>query len=275
VADFDGRANHEDMLAPFIDKARVERYLMLANALRFNPLRRFPNLDKVLPLPPAPLPRWDGKRETLLKAAMAVTPPKAEPKPSAASQRAGREHLDAAYDFRESEDITAEPNAPFAGYWRPTALKEPEPVRAHLSSVVPRLYLPGEPFDQPRYPAGTGRGPIQDVMWQRLLTVHHNHGAVEPQAVAGLARELVRPGPLRACAADEACPVTGTWQPWLAPEHPLRQAVNQPWRQAWLTAGHHFPDPQRDWLLPLDPDELTWHLLDSEMPDLLRDSVRT
>jgi hypothetical protein len=270
VADFSGRANHEDMLAPFIDKARVERYLMLANALRFNPLRRFPNLDKVLPLPPAPLPRWDGKRETLLKAAIAVTPPKAEPKPSAASQRTGREHVDAAYDFRESNDITGEPNAPFAGYWRPSAPKETEPVRAHLSSVVPRLYLPGEPFDQPRYPAGTGRGAIQDVMWQRLLTVHHNHGAVEPQAVAGLARELVCPEPLRACAADEECPVTGTWQPWLAPEHPLRQAVNQPWRQAWLTAGHHFPDPQRDWLLPLDPDELTWHLLDSKTPDLLQ-----
>ena len=52
-------------------------------------------------------------------------------------------------------------------------------------------------------------------------------------------------------------------------KHPLRHAVNQPWRQAWLTEGERFPDPQRDWLLPLDPDELTWHLLDDEIPNLL------
>lgn len=269
VADFDGRANHADMLAPFVDKARVERYLMLANALDFNPLRRFPNLDKVVPLPPAPLPRWDGKRETLLKAAMAATPPKAAPKPSAASQRTGREHLDAAYDFHESDDITDDSKAPFAGYWRPTAPHEPEPVRAHLASIVPRLYLPGEPFDQPRYPSGTGRGAIPGVVWQRLLTIHYNHGAVEPQTVAGLSRQVARPEPHLACEADQTCPVTGTWQPWLAPEHPLRHAVNQPWRQAWITTGERFPDPQRDWLLPLEPDELTWHLLDDEIPNLL------
>jgi hypothetical protein len=50
--------------------------------------------------------------------------------------------------------------------------------------------------------------------------------------------------------------------------------VNQPWRQTWLTAGRHFPDPQRDWLLPLELDELTWHLLDSETPDLLQAKER-
>lgn len=270
ASEFRGPDIQNDTIVPFLDKARAERYQVLSNALRFNPLRRFPNLDKVLPLPPATLPRWDGTRETLLKAAMAVTPLKAEPKPSAASQRTGREHLDAAYDLRESDGITSEPNAPLAGYWRPTAPREPEPVRAHLAGIVPRLYLPGEPFDQPRYPVGAGRGVIPGITWQRLLTVHHNHGAVEPQAVAGLARELVRPEPHRACEADQACPVTGTWQPWLAPEHPLRHAVNQSWRQAWRAAGQHFPDPKRDWLLPLDSDELTWHLLDSETPDLLQ-----
>jgi len=268
-ADFSGRANHEDMLAPYADKARAERYLVLSLALDFNPLRRFPNLDKVLPLPPATLPRWDGERETLLKAAMAVTPPKAEPKPTATSRRTGREHLDAAYNFHESDDITEGLHAPFAGYWRPTAPHEPEPVRAYLAGILPALYLPHEAFGQPRFPSGTGRGAIPGVVWQRLLTVHHNHGAVEPQTVAGLSRQVVRPEPHLACAADQACPLTGTWQPWLAPDHPLRHAVNQPWRQAWLTEGERFPDPERDWLLPLDPDELTWHLLDDEMPTLL------
>ncbi len=56
----------ENMFVPFIDKARGQRYDMLGDALSFNPDRRFPNLDKILPLPPAPLPPWDGKRESLL-----------------------------------------------------------------------------------------------------------------------------------------------------------------------------------------------------------------
>lgn len=73
------------MLAPYVDKARGERYRMLSNALGFNPNRRFPNLDKILPLPPADLPPWDGQRKSLLDAAMGVRPPPATPQPSAAS----------------------------------------------------------------------------------------------------------------------------------------------------------------------------------------------
>lgn len=39
-----------------IDKARAERYSLLSDALQRNPDLRFPNLDKILPLPPANLP---------------------------------------------------------------------------------------------------------------------------------------------------------------------------------------------------------------------------
>lgn len=60
------------MFTPFIDKARSERYRVLARALEFNPDLRFPNLDQVLPLPPAAIPVWDGKRRTLLEAAIGV-----------------------------------------------------------------------------------------------------------------------------------------------------------------------------------------------------------
>ena len=77
--------NMSDMLVPFIDKARGERYAVLNRALGFNPNRRFPNLDKILPLPPADLPPWDGQRKSLLDAAMGVRPPPAPPQPSAAS----------------------------------------------------------------------------------------------------------------------------------------------------------------------------------------------
>ncbi|MGB9108087.1 MAG: tetratricopeptide repeat protein, partial [Telluria sp.] len=70
--EFDQPSNPERIFVPFIDKARGQRYKALGKALSFNPDRRFPNLDKILPLPPAPLPPWDGTRESLLAAAMAV-----------------------------------------------------------------------------------------------------------------------------------------------------------------------------------------------------------
>jgi TPR repeat protein len=56
------------------DQARGERYEVLADALRRNPDLRLPNLDKVLPLPPAPLPQWNGNKQTLIDATKAVLP---------------------------------------------------------------------------------------------------------------------------------------------------------------------------------------------------------
>ncbi|MFC5513970.1 tetratricopeptide repeat protein [Massilia jejuensis] len=261
-------------IVPHRDKVRSERYQMLGDALDFNPSRRFPNLDKMLPLPPARLPPWDGKRESLMKAVMAVTPPKAVPEPSAASQSQGREFLDAAYDLHPTEDRTSDQYAPFAAYWRPTAPREALPVRAYLGAIAPALYRPGEAFVAPRYPDGAGRGAIPGIVWERLITVHHNHGAVEPRAPAGLMREVAAPEPRRSGTASQACPATGSWQPWLPMAHPLRHAVNQPWRQAWVTAGQRFPDPRTDWLLPLDAGELTWHLLHFAKPDHAQEKGR-
>jgi len=252
-----------DMLVPYLDKARSERYVVLHNALNLNPLLRFPNLDKVLPLPPAALPPWDGDKQTLLDAAKGVTPRPSEPKTSTASQRQGRQHLDAAYDLRPSDDKTTGAQAPFAGYWQATAPNEPDQVQAWLAGIPPDLYQPGEAFDLPRYPQQMGSRPIKDLVWQRFLTIRHNHGAVEPLAAAGMAREVVPVKAHRVCDARIPCPSTGTWQPWLPLEHSLRHAVNQPWRQAWVTAGQTFPELHNDDYLQLDPDELKWHLLDN------------
>lgn len=256
-----------DTVVPHMDKVRGERYQMLGNALDYNPNRRFPNLDKMLPLPPAQLPHWDGKRETLLNAVMAVTPARAAPKPTAASRRSGREALGAAYDLRPTGEMTSASVAPFAAYWRPTAPHESLYVREHLAAIAPALYQSGEAFIQPRYPANMGDGTVKNVAWARMLTVHHNHGAVEPRAAAGLMREVAISTPLRVASSAQACPATGTWQPWLPPGHPWHHLVNQPWRQAWVTAGQRFPDPRTDWLLQLDASDLTWHLLDARQPN--------
>jgi len=257
-----------DMLVPYLDKARSERYAVLNDALDSNPLLRFPNLDKVLPLPPAALPPWDGDKQTLIDAAKGVTPQALDRKASTASQRQGRQHLDAVYDLRPSDDKTTEAIAPFAGYWQATAPNEPEQVQAWLTGIPPGLYRPGEAFDLPRYPQEMGSRAIQGLVWQHFLTIRHNHGAVEPLAAAGMAREVVPVEAHRACDARTPCPSTGTWQPWLPLEHPLRDAINQPWRQAWVTVGETFPDLHNDGHLQIDPDVLKWYLLDSVEPKL-------
>jgi len=268
AVDFGDPLDLADMIVPHLDKARSERYVVLHNALNLNPLLRFPNLDKVLPLPPAALPPWDGDKQTLLDAAKGVTPRPSEPQASIASQRQGRQYLDAAYDLRLSDDTTTQAEAPFAGYWQATAPTEPEQVQAWLASIPPGLYHPAEPFDIPRYPHELGRRPIQGLVWQHFLTVRHRHGAVEPLAAAGMAREVVCVEPHRSCDARTPCPITGTWQPWLPIEHPQRHVVNQPWRQAWVTAGQAFPDLHDDPYLQFDPDDLKWNLLDSAEPRL-------
>lgn len=64
----------EPMVGNLSDVARADRYSLLGDALLRNTDLRFPNLDKVLPLPPAPLPKWDGERQTLIDAAKALAP---------------------------------------------------------------------------------------------------------------------------------------------------------------------------------------------------------
>jgi hypothetical protein len=255
------------MFVPFIDKARAKRYFMLSDALSFNPDRRFPNLDKILPLPPAPLPPWDGTRDSLLAAAMAVVPPPETPPPTEASVRKGRFFLDSAYAFRLVTETTEAVQAPFSSYWQPTAPREAAEVRTFLATIAPGLYGKGEAFDQPRYPSGAGTKVIPGIVWQRVLTVRNNGGAVAPRTAARLSRAITRPTPHMECDSHKACPITGTWQPWVPPGHPHEQAVNQAWRQRWLTAGQPFPDPKRDWMLPLDGDDLKWHLLEAETPN--------
>lgn len=264
--EFDHPDELENMFVPFIDNARGQRYAMLRDALSFNPDRRFPNLDKILPLPPAPLPPWDGTRASLLAAAMAVVPAPGVPAPTEASLRKGRYFLDSAYVFRPIKETTDALQAPVAGYWQPTAPQEAAEVRAFLAGIAPGLYGKGETFEGPRFPDNMGSKAIAGVVWQRVLTVRNDSGAVAPRTALRLSRQVPRLDPPMECAGNKACPITGTWQPWLAPDHPLAQEVNQAWRQRWLTAGQAFPDPKRDWMLPLESAELKWHALEVETP---------
>lgn len=262
AVEFTGDLGLADILPPYVDKARSERYGVLGDALGYDPDTRFPNLDQVLPLPPAPLPSWNGDRETLRNAAMGVKPKPAPPKPTAASSRTDRHSLDAAFLFRHTGDKTSDEHAPREGYWQPTGDQQSERIRAQLAKIPPGLYLAEEKFEQFFDPTETAHSPVFGVVWERWDTQWHNEDAVEPRAVSGLVRELSRGTPIMACSAGRACPASGVWQPWVHAQHPLRAIVNQHWRQVWLTKGQPFPRPDQDWLLDLPERDITWHLMD-------------
>ncbi|MES2742878.1 MAG: DUF6396 domain-containing protein, partial [Pseudomonadota bacterium] len=261
--EFNGPANHEEMLAPYIDKARGERYRILSNALDVNPDRRFPNLDKVLPLPPAQLPSWDGKRDTLLKAAMGVsvirTPPQ---KPGVASHVTERSYLDPDFTLRHRGVTTTTLHAPATAYWKPAAAGQADHIRAILAGVAPGLYRAGETFETFSDQRGENKDPLPGVVWERWDTVRHNHGDVDTQAAPGLTRQVTRPAVPLVCT-QALCPQTGIWQPWIDPEYPMAAAINQHWRQSWLERGQPFPRPALDWLPALPDDLISWHLMDS------------
>jgi hypothetical protein len=256
------------MLVPYVDKARGDRYRVLHNELSFNPDARFPNIDKILPLPPADLPPWNGDRDTLLAAAMGVSLPLTPPKPSAASQYTDRRYLDSAYKLRPTPEVTVEQHAPMSGYWKPSAPGHEESVCAMLARVEPGLYWEGEAFQRFPSPNPEERTHLSGVVWERFDTIRHNHGAIEPLAVTGLTREIPCPQTLVSCPSESVCPVSGIWQPWVQVDHPMRAIVNQHWRQSWLTKGQAFPQPERDWLLALPAAEVTWYLMDSSGVDI-------
>ena len=261
-------------LAPFIDMARSERYRLIGDALSFNPKRRYPNLDSILPHPPANLPPWDGKKQTLLDIAAGVTLTPSLPPPSDAANRQGRFHLDSKFSLAASDTVTTEPHAPSPGFWQriPSPPAIPQPAS---DADLPRFYQCGEPFAAVSRMGTAHCNNSGASVWTRFDIVKHNQNAVDPQAALGITRIIPSQAPLQACSSDQPCPATGIWQPWVDADHPMSGIVNQPWRQAWRTAGEAFPHPERDWLLPLANDDVQWHLLEQLAADQPAEAPRS
>ncbi|MBB3223028.1 tetratricopeptide repeat protein [Pseudoduganella umbonata] len=258
--------------APYIDPARAKRYQTIGHALQFDPSDRFPNLDKVLPLPPAALPPWNGDRDTLLYAARGVTlAPSKPPSSTPTSQATGQYFLDAAYALRATGE-TATGNASFEGYWKPQAPAQSEPVQQHIATIQPGLYKKGENFPAIRLP--DDHRPVPGIAWKYYITIPHDHDAVAPRAPKGMTREMPHSAPLRSTTADENCTVSGIWQPWLKSGHPLQALINQPSRQSWIVKGQPFPHPERDWHLPITEQDVSWHLLDDSGPQGLDADIK-
>lgn len=249
------------------DEARADRYRVLADRLRRDPDLRLPNLDKVVPLPPAPLPKWDGNKETLINAAKAVTPapvapPKPEPHPG--TLRSGRAHVPEGYSLPETPPIDVPPQAettaaPVGGYWL-AQLQYPATERHFAWNLeqVPMHYKKDELFDRTRpglvYEDGRIRFHyIGDAMPQRLPEPPQSH----PRVVQGIAREAVLPEPIVHCRGDRLCTATGIWQASVANDHPVAATFNTWHRQAYVTQGHVFPD-WADQHLNVVPKDVTW-----------------
>lgn len=62
---FDGPtpSNELDYFGLAQDTERVRRYRLISNERQHHELATFPDIDKIVPLPPAPLPDWDGTFE--------------------------------------------------------------------------------------------------------------------------------------------------------------------------------------------------------------------
>jgi hypothetical protein len=257
-----------------IDTARAERYSVLGDALWHNPDLRFPNLDKVLPLPPADLPYWDGDKKTLIDAAKALVPAPVI-KPTPGSERTGRAHIP------DGHVLPANPVPPpiemagggqvvpqhestlvrFTGYWLPQLLEARD--ERHLQwdrAQMPQRYARGEAFEQNR----RGLSPHDGrVMWHYVgVPARRAAQAGDPRVAQGVARATRLPAPRQTCAGSATCPRTGVWFGHIKGDHPLAATFNRWDRQAYVQAGQSFPDP-RDLYLDIAACDVIWLWLDN------------
>jgi hypothetical protein len=182
----------------------------------------------VLPLPPAELPSWDGKPETLIDAAKQLVPESKVP-PSAGSQRTGRADIPQGYELlqgqlppmAERQPIPAHHHGrylvtpqgeqgavPYSGYWL-ARLKEQgrEYQREWNSRQLPQHYAKGERFD------ATDRSSMGEYARFNSPQWHYQGEAVKranapphPKVMQGIARSTRVPEPLLRCTGSRPCP---------------------------------------------------------------------
>ena len=246
----------DPLTANVIDRARAERYSTLAAALELNPDLRFPNLDKVLPLPPASLPFWDGKRETLIDAAKAVILKQPTPATPGAN-RTGRAHIpqghvltgniapppdENAYDNHGRPwGLKARQHAHFTGYWLPQI----DVIRGDWqldwnAAQVPWNFKRGEPLPNlaEQIPPGYGA-----VSWHYKGLPVQQAASSHPYVAQGIARYVPAPEAPRSCSGTVLCPQTGIWSARLKKEHAHYAVFHESWRQAYVEQGQPFPVP--------------------------------
>ena len=269
-SDFKRGPSDTSSVAPEVDMSRYERYRVFSDALSKNHDLRFPNLDKVLPLPPAKLPMWNGDKETLINAAKAVVPKPATPSrpaPLKAGPRTGKAYIP------EGWTLPPEPQTRVAAQYESTAasldgywiarLMHPTTER-HLAwnaAQVPLHYAKGELFDRSRPGLIDEDGRIQfHYLGQPIEQAAPIAITEHPFVVRGIGRYGDMPALSRQCKGHFSCPLTGIWRAEVPQSHPSSAVFNQWYQQAYVTQGRHFPDPKEQHL-DIGAHEVTWHWL--------------
>ncbi|VWC60109.1 putative lipoprotein [Burkholderia aenigmatica] len=253
-------------LVGHIDKARAERYSKLGDALEFYQGRlKLPNLDKVLPLPPAALPKWDGSVQTLINGAKAVTP---SPKPQKTAALQGREFIPSGYAVatREQSTMVAAGNNPVPreGYWLalygPAATPKSDLLPARRNT--PERYRTGERFEASSFEWLAA----EQVQWHYLGEAYalppQQHDFLTHMVEAGLLREVPEPASSVRCNGQQRCPQTGIWESRVAADHPMETLYNRWDQQAFVEKGQAFPQPG-DRFIDVAARDMQWTYLGS------------
>ncbi|MDR6740104.1 hypothetical protein J2X56_002118 [Herbaspirillum sp. 1173] len=244
---------HGDPLSVIgIDKAREDRYRIFSDALQRNPDLRFPNLDKVLPLPPAKLPMWNGDRKTLLEAARAILQKPAgltPPIPDPAWLRTGRARIPDGQQLPTHPQRQIAPQfettaAPETGYWQARLMRPiTERHRTWNAEQLPLRYEQGELFDRSRAGLQDEDGRIQFHYLGMPVDLLAPPQVVEdPRVRRRVARYAEIPQTERRYRSHSPCPHSGIWRPYLPEDHPKHQSFNRWDRQVYLRKGMPFPD---------------------------------
>jgi len=231
-------------LVGHVDTARADRYFRLGEALEHAKGRlKLPNLDKILPLPPASLPKWDGNAKTLIDAAKPVSLPAALLKSSAGEGRSfvPDGHAVAALDS-STLAVTGSQSVPKAGYWLALYGSSTQPdARLVARSGLPERYEAGERFEAPFH---DWLSPDR-VQWYYLGEADR----LPPQRAdflanligAGLLREIPPSSATLRCNGTRDCPKTGIWEGRVAVDHPMAVLYNRWDQQAFVEKGQAFP----------------------------------
>lgn len=242
-----GLTNGENLVG-HIDQARAQRYRVIGDALEWYKGRlKLPNLDKILPLPPAPLPKWDGNKKTLIDAAKAVT------LAPGASRRPIRESRELMPNGHGVLPLTQSPYAvpgdsivPESGYWLalyglPTMAKE---QLRFARCGNPERFRVGERFEPPML----GWLTVEQVQWHylgeaRRLPPSRDEFLAYMVDAGWMRRIQAATAPSLRCSGYERCPTDGIWEGRIGDSHPLAFLFNTWTQQAYIRKGEQFPEP--------------------------------
>lgn len=248
-----------------IDKARAQRYSKIGDVLKLYDGRlKLPNLDKILPLPPAALPKWDGNVKTLIDAAKPISPPATSEK---SSLQQGRLFVPDGHSVAPLDNdalaVHGAQLAPKTGYWLALYGSSTQPdVRLAARSGLPERYEAGERFGSPVH---DWLSPDR-VQWYYLGEAYR----LPPQRTdffanligTGLLREVPLSPPALQCTGDRRCPESGIWEGRVADDHPMAVLYNRWDQQAFVEKDQAFP-PAGDRFIDVAIRDVQWTYLGS------------